>query len=185
MARSRPHGSGRQKRPNVLKLCRHIQDLPGAIVQYGDPEYNALACWVSDDEVKIAMKMKLRKHYTIDQLAKNDKMPKDKCKEIVGSRFWAWLDLRSTRRSNVPEGRWQVRQPAITSPFSSRASWRRWSITSNSSRLIRSSLSLSAEYTIKRIMPLAGNIPVGHGVMRVVPIRKRRWRSRSQRRRKD
>jgi hypothetical protein len=27
-----------------------------------------------------------------------------------------------------------------------------------------------AEYTIKRIMPLAGNIPVGHGVMRVIPI---------------
>ena len=27
-----------------------------------------------------------------------------------------------------------------------------------------------AEYTIKRIMPLAGNIPTGHGVMRVIPI---------------
>jgi NADPH-dependent glutamate synthase beta subunit-like oxidoreductase/formate hydrogenlyase subunit 6/NADH:ubiquinone oxidoreductase subunit I len=27
-----------------------------------------------------------------------------------------------------------------------------------------------AEYTIKRIMPLAGNLPIGHGVMRVIPI---------------
>src|SRR5574344_1184534 len=71
--------AGAKKRPNVLKLCRHIQDLPGAVVQYGDPEYNALACWVSDDEVRVAMTMKLRKHYTIEQLAKMAKMPLDKC----------------------------------------------------------------------------------------------------------
>jgi hypothetical protein len=38
-----------------------------------------------------------------------------------------------------------------------------------------------AEYTIKRIMPLAGNIPVGHGVMRVIPIEARSKTAKTQR----
>src|SRR5574344_3008743 len=79
---------GEKKRPNVLKLCRHIQDLPGAIVQYGDPEYNGLACWVSDEECAVAMTMKLRKHYSVPQLVKMTKMPLEKLNPILDHAAW-------------------------------------------------------------------------------------------------
>jgi NADPH-dependent glutamate synthase beta subunit-like oxidoreductase/Fe-S-cluster-containing hydrogenase component 2 len=160
---------GAKKRPNVLKLCRHIQDLPGAIVQYGDPEYNALACWVSDDEVKIAMTMKLRKHYTLDQLAKNAKMPLDKCAEIVKHATWGGLIFIDTADPTFPEkdGKLQTTYHVeIFVPGIMEAMCDNLELV-QAHPIIAQSFS---EYTIKRIMPLAGNIPVGHGVMRVVPI---------------
>jgi hypothetical protein len=94
---------GEKKRPNVLKLCRHIQDLPGAIVQYGDPEYNGLACWVSDDEVTVAMKMKVRKSYTTADLARLSKLPEDRLQKALDHGSWAGLFSIDHGRSQSSE----------------------------------------------------------------------------------
>jgi hypothetical protein len=99
---------GEKKRPNVLKLCRHIQDLPGAIVQYGDPEYNGLACWVSDDEVTVAMKMKVRKSYTVADLQRLSKLPMDRFqKALLDHGSWAGL-FSIDPKTAIAEGRWQI-----------------------------------------------------------------------------
>src|SRR5574344_429358 len=101
---------GEKKRPNVLKLCRHIQDLPGAIVQYGDPEYNGLACWVSDDEVTVAMKMKVRKSYTTADLARLSKLPEDRLQKALdhGSRAGLFSIEPVARKLPQIDGKWKV-----------------------------------------------------------------------------
>jgi NADPH-dependent glutamate synthase beta subunit-like oxidoreductase/NAD-dependent dihydropyrimidine dehydrogenase PreA subunit len=160
---------GEKKRPNVLKLCRHIQDLPGAIVQYGDPEYNGLACWVSDDEVTVAMKMKVRKSYTTADLARLSKLPEDRLQKALDHGSWAGLFSIDTEDRNLPkiDGKWQVGYHIpIFVPGIFEAMVDNIKLVEQYPIIAQS----FAEYTIKRIMPLAGNIPVGHGVMRVIPI---------------
>jgi len=160
---------GEKKRPNVLKLCRHIQDLPGAIVQYGDPEYNGLACWVTDDEVTVAMKMKVRKSYTVADLARLSKLPQDRLQKALDDGSWAGLFSIDPEDRNLPkvDGKWQVGYhiPIFVPGI--------FEAMVDNIKLVEAHPIIAqsfAEYTIKRIMPLAGNIPVGHGVMRVVPI---------------
>ena len=47
--------SGEKERKLITRLANHIQTLPGVKVIAGDPEYNALACCVSDDEAKLVL----------------------------------------------------------------------------------------------------------------------------------
>lgn len=160
---------GEKKRPNILKLCRHIQDLPGAIVQYGDPEYNGLACWVSDEECAVAMTMKLRKHYSVPQLVKMTKMPLEKLNPILDHAAWGGLLSIDPEDRDLPQidGKWQVGYHIpIFVPGIFEAMVDNIKLVEEHPIIAQS----FAEYTIKRIMPLAGNIPTGHGVMRVVPI---------------
>ena len=158
-----------KKRPNVLKLCRHIQDLPGAIVQYGDPEYNGLACWVTDDEVTVAMKMKVRKSYTVQDLARLSKLPMDRLQKALDDGSWGGLFSIDPQDRHLPKvnGQWQVGYhiPIFVPGI--------FEAMVDNIKLVEAHPIIAqsfAEYTIKRIMPLAGNIPVGHGVMRVIPI---------------
>jgi NADPH-dependent glutamate synthase beta subunit-like oxidoreductase len=160
---------GEKKRKNILKLCRGIQDLPGAIVQYGDPEYNSLACWVSDLECQIASKMKLLKHYTIDEMQKFGNGNAEETRKAIDHASWGGLLCYDPLDPEVPmkdgkrqEG-WHV---TIFVPGIMEAMVDNIKLV-EAHPIIAQSFS---EYTIKRIMPLAGNLPVGHGVMRVVPV---------------
>ena len=74
---------GKPKRKWILKACNHIQDLPGVVVGYGDPEYKALECVMTDEEAKIILKMKLLKDYTLDDLSKLTKIEKTKLDKIT------------------------------------------------------------------------------------------------------
>ena len=63
-------------REKILKLARKITDcidhkLKGVTVN--DPEYWGLACVVTDEMADIALKMKVRKHYTFEELHKFNK----------------------------------------------------------------------------------------------------------------
>ena len=69
-ARKNSLPAGEKERKWITRLANHIQNLPTAHVVAGDPEYNALACCVSDEEAKIVCKMKLRKHYSLAELIK-------------------------------------------------------------------------------------------------------------------
>lgn len=70
------HKGEKEPREKILKLGKKITDcLPHKL--YGlttdDPEYWGLACVVTDEMADIALKMKVRKHYTFEQLLKMNK----------------------------------------------------------------------------------------------------------------
>jgi hypothetical protein len=179
--------AGEKKRPNVLKLCRHIQDLPGAIVQYGDPEYNGLACWVSDDEVTDRDEDEASQALHGADSLENGQDAFGEVQGNLGSCLHGVACSSSTPKiptfPKVPDGKVQsgyhieIFVPGI------------FEAMVDNIKLVEAHPIIAqsfAEYTIKRIMPLAGNIPVGHGVMRVVPIPSSvAQRSGTQRRRKD
>lgn len=54
----------------ILKLGQKITDRIGHKVTVEDPEYYGLACVVTDEMAEIALKMKVRKPMTLDQVAK-------------------------------------------------------------------------------------------------------------------
>jgi NADPH-dependent glutamate synthase beta subunit-like oxidoreductase/NAD-dependent dihydropyrimidine dehydrogenase PreA subunit len=160
---------GETERTIITKLCNHIQDLPGVHVIPGDPEYNALACCVSDDEAKIAMTMKLRKHYSVPELAKKNHLSVEEISPILDHASWLGLMSVDPEDRDLPllEGKRQLGYhipifvPGIMEALVDNVP------LVEANPIIAQSF---AQYTIKRIIPLAGNLPIGHGVMRVVPI---------------
>lgn len=59
-----------KERPLILKLGQKITDRKFRKVNYKDPEYYGLAAFVSDEEAEIALKMKLRQEYSIEEMMK-------------------------------------------------------------------------------------------------------------------
>ncbi len=58
------------KRPIILKLAQLITNRMGRKVTYDDPEYWGLQCVVTDEMAEVALKMKVRKPKTLEQLVK-------------------------------------------------------------------------------------------------------------------
>ena len=70
------HKGEKEPREKILKLGKKITDcLPHKLhgLTIDDPEYWGLACVVTDEMADIALKMKVRKHYTFEQLLKMNK----------------------------------------------------------------------------------------------------------------
>ena len=65
--------------PNVkiLKLAQKITDRLGHKVTTDDPEYWGLRCVLNDEMADVALKMKVRKQYTFEELVKLNKIPDD------------------------------------------------------------------------------------------------------------
>lgn len=82
-----------EKNPSkkILKLGQKITDRIGHKVTADDPEYWGLRCVCTDEMADIALKMKLRTPYTIDQLVKITKKDKDYLENILGE--MAYLGL--------------------------------------------------------------------------------------------
>lgn len=70
------HKGEKEPREKILKLGKKITDcLPHKLhgLTTDDPEYWGLACVVTDEMADIALKMKVRRHYTFEQLLKMNK----------------------------------------------------------------------------------------------------------------
>lgn len=70
------HKGEKEPREKILKLGKKITDcLPHKLhgLTTDDPEYWGLACVVTDEMADIALTMKVRKHYTFEQLLKMNK----------------------------------------------------------------------------------------------------------------
>lgn len=70
------HKGEKEPREKILKLGKKITDcLPHKLhgLTTDDPEYWGLACVVTDEMADIALKMKVRKYYTFEQLLKMNK----------------------------------------------------------------------------------------------------------------
>jgi NADPH-dependent glutamate synthase beta subunit-like oxidoreductase/formate hydrogenlyase subunit 6/NADH:ubiquinone oxidoreductase subunit I len=162
--------AGEKPRKWILKACNHIQDLPGVHVIAGDPEYNALASCVSDDECKVVLKMKLLKHFTFAELQKKTKFPPETLQAMLKHMCYVGLlsfDPVDPKLPLGPDGKRQtgywytIFVPGILEAMVNNVE------NVEKHPIIAQSFS---EYTIKRIIPLAGNLPTGHGVMRVIPV---------------
>ena len=74
-------------REKILKLGRKITDcLPHKLkgITTSDPEYWGLACILTDEMADIALKMKVRHHYTFDELIKmNSQYNKEDFEKII------------------------------------------------------------------------------------------------------
>lgn len=156
-------------RPWVLKAARHIQDLPGVIVGYADPEYKALECCMTDEEAKLILKMKLLVDYTVEELAKKMKWSVEKTARVA--EHMAATGILSTDPAD-PNHLDANGKPQRTYHFTIFVPGILEALVDNV-KLAEQFPQIPeafAEYTIKRIIPLAGNLKVGHGVMRVIPI---------------
>jgi NADPH-dependent glutamate synthase beta subunit-like oxidoreductase/NAD-dependent dihydropyrimidine dehydrogenase PreA subunit len=150
-------GEPRQK---IIKLCNKIQNLTK--VKPGDPEYNALACCVSDEMADVAMVMGVRKKKTATEIAQRCKKQLEETQRLLDqladigvcmvdditgeNKYWIPIFVPGIMEMLVGNKALVEAHPEIAVAFS--------------------------EYTIKRIIPLAGNLPVGGGVMRIIPIEK-------------
>ncbi|MBO4376069.1 MAG: pyridine nucleotide-disulfide oxidoreductase, partial [Lachnospiraceae bacterium] len=61
----------------ILKLAQKITDRLGHKVTTDDPEYWGLRCVLNDEMADVALKMKVRKQYTFEELVKLNKIPDD------------------------------------------------------------------------------------------------------------
>lgn len=59
-----------EQRELILKLGQMVTDRIGHKVTVDDPEYWGLACVVTDEMAEVALKMKVRKPMTFEQLLK-------------------------------------------------------------------------------------------------------------------
>lgn len=62
---------------SILKLAQRITDRIGHKVTTDDPEYWGLACVLTDEMADVALTMKVRKHYTFEELCKRNKIAPD------------------------------------------------------------------------------------------------------------
>ena len=171
-ARKNSLPAGEKERKWITRLANHIQNLPTAHVVAGDPEYNALACCVSDEEAKIVCKMKLRKHYSLAELIKKTKLAKEVIEPLLTNLAMTGVLMYDPEDPEVGPDSENKKQGGYWVPI----------FVPGIMECLVDNVKLAEahpeipkafnEYTIKRIMPLAGNLPVGGGVMRVIPIEK-------------
>ena len=111
------------------------------------------------------MKMKVRKSYTVQDLARLSKLPMDRLQKALDDGSWGGLFSIDPQDRHLPKvnGQWQVGYhiPIFVPGI--------FEAMVDNIKLVEAHPIIAqsfAEYTIKRIMPLAGNIPVGHGYFR-------------------
>jgi NADPH-dependent glutamate synthase beta subunit-like oxidoreductase/Fe-S-cluster-containing hydrogenase component 2 len=92
----------------ILKLGQKITDRIGHKVTVQDPEYWGLACVVTDEMAQVALKMKVRKPATIDDLVKATGKKKEELEEllrqmsVVGLIEYNWENERREKQYVLP-----------------------------------------------------------------------------------
>ena len=67
----------------IIKLGKHITDRSVDTITPYDPEYYGLDLLASDEMAELALKMKVHKYYTVDQLVKRSGKSKEKVQELL------------------------------------------------------------------------------------------------------
>lgn len=150
-------------RPKIVKLCKMVGGLTGMMnkIDENAPEYYALECVVSDEQADVALAMGLRKERTIPYIAK-------KCGKSI----------EETRRLAL-----ELAQIGVCKVFSNSNGEDVFLIQIFAPGILEMMVNNTAqvekhpqigkafeEYTRIRIANIAPNLPMGSGMMRVVPI---------------
>jgi len=150
-----------KKRPNILKMCNHIQTV--AIVHYNDPEYLITECCVTDDMATLALSMKLRKKYTLEEVTARTKFTSEKVKELLEGlgQFGIVMEDPKDEDRNCTIYWIPIFVPGIMEMF-----------MANLPALKKYPQAAQAfsEFSLQRSKMLCTALPIGTGPMRVIPI---------------
>lgn len=150
-------------RPKIVKLCKMVGGLTGMMnkIDENAPEYYALECVVSDEQADVALAMGLRKECTVPYIAK-------KCGKSIEETRKLALELAQIgvckvfRRADGEDVFLvQIFAPGILEMM-----------VNNKEQVEKHPQIGKAfeEYTRIRIADIAPNLPMGTGMMRVIPI---------------
>ena len=149
-------------RASILKLATKISIECGTYtgVTPNDPEYKILAPVITDEMAEIAMGLKVRKYVTAEQVAKKVKTPLGRVKEVLDE-----LTQIGVCRCNFKDGEDKYFLPIwvpgiMEMMVGNKELCERYPVIAE----------CFEEYTRRRIAPLAPFIPVGQGMMRVIPV---------------
>lgn len=148
---------------NVLKLANKIAaGITGGIVKVKatDPEYKLLDALTSDEEAEIALHLDIRKFKTVKEVAKLCGKPEDEIEKVL---YKLAVDgsIKVEKEDGVDKYCLELYVPGIMEYMvDSRENVQKYPIIGASFE----------EYTRKLGALMAGNIPVGSGVMRVIPV---------------
>lgn len=95
-------------RPLILELGQKITDRMGRKITMEDPEYWGLACVVTDEMAEVALKMKVRKPMTLDELVKVTGKERDALEKLLqemsvtGLLEYNWENARREKQYILP-----------------------------------------------------------------------------------
>ncbi len=149
-------------RKKIVKLCKMVGGLTGMInkIDENAPEYYSLECVVSDEQADVALQMGLRKPITAEELAKKCNKPLDYVKKVADELAQIGVCKLYTE-DGVEYYFVQIFAPGILEMM-----------VNNKEQCEKHPQIAKAfeEYTRIRISSVAPMLPMGTGMMRVIPI---------------
>ena len=152
-------------RPLIMKLARKIsiESLTYTGITAKDPEYRILDPVVTDEMAAVGLGLKVRKYLTTPEVAKSVGKPEAHCAE----QLWKLADAGVVKVAKGKDGRdtWflPIWVPGIMECMvANKANAEKFPVLGE----------CFEEYTRRRTKILAPNLPVGKGLMRVIPVEK-------------
>ena len=149
-------------RPIILKLATKISLECGTYtgVTPNDPEYKILDPVLTDEMAEIAMGLKVRHYVSVEEVAKKVKKPVERVREVLYE--LAQLGVcRYAEKDGEDKFNMPIWVPGIMEMMvGNKEMCEKYPVIAE----------CFEEYTRRRIAPLAPFIPVGQGMMRVIPV---------------
>lgn len=150
-------------RPKIVKLAKMVGGLTGMMnhIDENAPEYYALECVVSDEQADVALQLGLRKERTAEYVAQKCGKSLEKTREILME--LAQIGVCKVYHNEAGEEVFlvQIFAPGILE------------MMVNNDEQVKAHPQIGKafeEYTRLRISGIAPNLPMGTGMMRVIPI---------------
>ena len=150
-------------RKKIVQLAHMVGGLTGVInkIDENAPEYYSLECCVSDEQADVALVMGLRKRRTIEYIAKKANLSVEKAHKLAMELAQIGVCKVYTDEKGKEVFMVQIYAPGILE------------MMVNNAESVKKYPQIGRafeEYTRLRIAPIAPNLPMGTGMMRVIPI---------------
>ena len=150
-------------RKKIVQLAHMVGGLTGVInkIDENAPEYYSLECCVSDEQADVALVMGLRKPRTIEYIAKKANLSVEKAHKLAMELAQIGVCKVYTDEKGKEVFMVQIYAPGILE------------MMVNNAESVKKYPQIGRafeEYTRLRIAPIAPNLPMGTGMMRVIPI---------------
>jgi NADPH-dependent glutamate synthase beta subunit-like oxidoreductase/NAD-dependent dihydropyrimidine dehydrogenase PreA subunit len=149
-------------RKKIVKLCEMIGGIAGMInkIDENSPEYYSLNCCVTDEMAEVALAMGLRKERTFQEIAK-------KCGKTVEETKRLAIELADLGVCKILH--YETEDRCLIQIFAPGMLEMMVGATENVEKHPEIAKAFE-EYTRLRISKMAPNLPLGYGMMRVIPI---------------